>query len=84
VHDSSDGRVTITETGTLVGDVRSRHISVLGQTAGMLDAAGGKVLLHASSSVSGKIRYSHLQVNGADLNAQLERVRPDGEGARRS
>ncbi len=79
VLDHSDGHVTITETGMVVGDVRSRQIAVLGQTAGTLDAAGGKVLLHASSSVSGRIRYTHLQVNGADLNAQLERVRSDGE-----
>jgi cytoskeletal protein CcmA (bactofilin family) len=72
-----EGHVTITETGTLVGDVSAQHISVLGQTVGTLDAAGGEVALHASSSVSGRVRYTHLQVNGADLNAQLERVRAD-------
>ena len=38
-----------------------------------------RVSLHASASVSGRIRYTHLQVNGADLNAQLERVRPDSD-----
>ncbi|HSI57947.1 MAG TPA: polymer-forming cytoskeletal protein [Ideonella sp.] len=78
VAETTDGHVTITETGTLVGDIRARNISVLGQTVGTLDAAGGKVSLHSSASVSGHIRYSHLQVNGADLNAQLERVRTDG------
>ena len=75
------GHVTVTETGTVVGDVRARNISVLGSTEGLLDAGGGKVSLHSSASVSGRIRYTHLQVNGADLNAQLERVRPDGERA---
>jgi len=71
------GHVTVTETGTVVGDIRARNISVLGQTVGTLDASYGKVSLHSTASVSGHIRYTHLQVNGADLNAQLERVRPD-------
>jgi cytoskeletal protein CcmA (bactofilin family) len=75
------GHVTITESGTVVGDIRARNISVLGQTVGTLDATGGRVSLHDTASVSGRIRYTHLQVNGADLNAQLERVRPDGDGA---
>lgn len=73
------GHVTITESGSVEGDIRARNISVLGRTNGLLDAAGGKVSLHASASVSGRIRYTHLQVNGADLNAQLERVRPDSD-----
>lgn len=76
------GHVTITQTGTVVGDIRAKNISVLGQTVGTLDAAGGRVSLHDTASVSGRIRYTHLQVNGADLNAQLERVRPEGDGAK--
>jgi cytoskeletal protein CcmA (bactofilin family) len=77
---SGSGHVTVTQSGTVVGDVRARNISVLGQTVGTLDAAGGRVSLHDTASVSGRIRYTHLQVNGADLNAQLERVRPEGDG----
>jgi cytoskeletal protein CcmA (bactofilin family) len=76
------GHVTITQTGTVVGDIRARNISVLGQAVGTLDAAGGRVSLHDTASVSGRIRYTHLQVNGADLNAQLERVRPEGDAGR--
>jgi cytoskeletal protein CcmA (bactofilin family) len=79
---SGSGHVTITQSGTVVGDIRARNISVLGQTVGTLDAAGGRVSLHDTASVSGRIRYTHLQVNGADLNAQLERVRPEGDGAK--
>lgn len=77
------GHVTVTPTGTVVGDIRARNISVLGQTEGLLDAAGGRVSLHDTASVSGRIRYTHLQVNGADLNAQLERVRPEGDAGQR-
>ena len=77
LRDTPDGLVTVTETGTVVGDICAPNIAVLGQTEGLLDAAGGRVTLHESASVSGKIRYTHLQVNGADLNAQLERVRLD-------
>lgn len=73
------GHVTVTETGSVDGDIRARNISVLGITNGLLDAGGGKVTLHGTASVSGRIRYTHLQVNGADLNAQLERVRPDAD-----
>ena len=76
---ASAGSVTVTESGVLVGDVRARSISVLGSTEGLLDAGGGKVTLHSSARVAGRIRYTHLQVNGADLNAQLERVRPDDD-----
>jgi cytoskeletal protein CcmA (bactofilin family) len=78
------GLVTITETGLVVGDIRARNISVLGKTQGTLDAPGGKVSLHDTASVSGRIRYAHLQVNGADLNAQLERVRSDDKGESQS
>lgn len=76
----AQGHVTITESGSVEGDVVARNISVLGRTQGLLDASGGKVSLHDSASVSGRIRYTHLQVNGADLNAQLERVRQDPSG----
>lgn len=80
---AGEGHVTITETGVFSGDVLARNISVLGQTSGLLDASGGRVALHDTAVVDGRIRYTHLQVNGADLNAQLERVRPDGEGPAR-
>lgn len=79
--DGGSGHVTVTQSGTVVGDIKARNISVLGQTEGLLDAAGGRVSLHDTASVSGRIRYTHLQVNGADLNAQLERVRPEGDGS---
>ncbi|MBQ0944208.1 polymer-forming cytoskeletal protein [Ideonella sp. 4Y16] len=77
LEQSPDGHVTITETGTVVGDICAPNIAVMGQAVGLLDASGGRVTLHESASVSGRIRYTHLQVNGADLNAQLERVRTD-------
>lgn len=81
--DAGSGHVTVTPSGTVVGDIKARNISVLGQTEGLLDAAGGRVSLHDTASVSGRIRYTHLQVNGADLNAQLERVRPEADGGHR-
>lgn len=68
------GQVTITESGRLEGDAHARTIAVFGQCQGTLDAAGGRVSLHETAVVSGKVRYAHLQVNGADLNAQLERA----------
>lgn len=82
--DGGSGHVTVTQGGTVVGDIKARNISVLGQTEGLLDAAGGRVSLHDTASVSGRIRYTHLQVNGADLNAQLERVRPEGDDSHRT
>jgi cytoskeletal protein CcmA (bactofilin family) len=69
VQGAPDGHVTVTQTGTVVGDIAAPNITVLGQTVGLLDASGGRVTLHATSSVSGRIRYTQLQVNGADLNA---------------
>lgn len=80
IAEPGDGLFTVAESGQLLGDARALNISVLGRTQGLLDAAGGKVALHATARVDGHIRYTHLQVNGADLNAQLERVRPDGTG----
>lgn len=79
--DVGDGQVTITESGRLEGDAHARTIAVFGHSHGTLDAAGGRVSLHDTAVVSGKVRYAHLQVNGADLNAQLERALDAGTGS---
>jgi hypothetical protein len=42
----------------------------------VLDSGQGEVSLHDSASVHGLVRYGRIQVNGADLNATLERVAP--------
>ena len=77
-HPQAQASVTISETGQVKGDIKAHQISVLGQTEGTLDAAGGSVAIHANSSVSGHVRYGTIQVNAADLNATLERVKPGG------
>jgi cytoskeletal protein CcmA (bactofilin family) len=66
--------VIVAETGYVKGDIVADNISVMGQTEGLLDAGGGSVALHDASRVSGHVRYSRLQVNGADLNATLEKA----------
>lgn len=67
-------QIVITETGSVKGDIFSQKVSVMGTCNGTIDASGGSVELHAKSVVTGHIRYGQLQVNGADLNATLERV----------
>ena len=67
-------QIVITETGSVKGDIFSHKVSVMGACNGTIDASGGSVDLHAESVVNGHIRYGQLQVNGADLNATLERV----------
>jgi cytoskeletal protein CcmA (bactofilin family) len=67
-------QIVITETGSVRGDIFSHKVSVMGACSGTIDASGGSVDLHAKSVVTGHIRYGQLQVNGADLNATLERV----------
>jgi cytoskeletal protein CcmA (bactofilin family) len=67
-------QIVVTETGSVKGDIFSHKVSVMGTCSGTIDASGGSVDLHAKSVVSGHIRYGQLQVNGADLNATLERV----------
>jgi cytoskeletal protein CcmA (bactofilin family) len=66
--------VIVTESGYVKGDIVASNISIMGQTDGLLDATGGSVTLHEASRVSGHVRYNRLQVNGADLNATLEKV----------
>ncbi len=66
--------VVVTETGRVTGDITAHKISVMGRTEGVLDAGQGEVTLHDSASVKGLVRYGRIQVNGADLNATLERV----------
>ncbi len=66
--------VVVTETGRVTGDITAHKISVMGRTEGVLDAGEGEVTLHDSASVKGLVRYGRIQVNGADLNATLERV----------
>ncbi len=66
--------VIVTETGEVKGDITAHKISVMGRTEGVLDSGPGEVSLHDSASVHGLVRYGRIQVNGADLNATLERV----------
>jgi cytoskeletal protein CcmA (bactofilin family) len=66
--------VIVTESGYVKGDIVASNISIMGQTDGLLDATGGSVTLHDASQVSGHVRYNRLQVNGADLNATLEKA----------
>lgn len=68
--------VVVTETGRVKGDITAHKISVMGHTDGVLDSGQGEVALHDSASVHGLVRYGRIQVNGADLNATLERVTP--------
>ena len=74
-----NSHVIVAETGVVRGDIIARNITVQGRTSGLLDAPGGRVTLHDGSVVEGRVRYTTLQVNGADLNAQLERVRPESD-----
>ena len=64
----------MTETGIVKGDITAQRISVRGWTEGLLDAGTGEVTLHDGAQVQGRVRYGRIQVNGADLNATLERV----------
>lgn len=66
--------VVVTETGQVKGDITAQKISVMGRTEGVLDSGQGEVALHDTASVHGLVRYGRIQVNGADLNATLERV----------
>ena len=73
--------VVVTQTGRVNGDITAQKISVMGHTNGILDSGHGEVTLHDSASVQGLVRYGRIQVNGADLNATLERVAPNKNGA---
>ena len=73
--------VVVTETGRVKGDITAQKISVMGHTNGVLDSGEGEVALHDTASVHGLVRYGRIQVNGADLNATLERVAMKKPGA---
>ncbi len=66
--------VVVTESGRVKGDITAQKISIMGHTDGILDSGQGEVALHDTASVHGLVRYGRIQVNGADLNATLERV----------
>lgn len=72
--------VVVTETGQVKGDITAQKISVMGRTEGILDSGEGEVALHDTASVHGLVRYGRIQVNGADLNATLERVAVGKQG----
>jgi cytoskeletal protein CcmA (bactofilin family) len=72
--------VVVTETGHVKGDITAQKISVMGRTEGVLDSGEGEVALHDTASVHGLVRYGRIQVNGADLNATLERVAVSKQG----
>lgn len=79
--DGASVAVVVTETGLVKGDITAQKISVMGRTEGILDAGQGEVALHDTASVHGLVRYGRIQVNGADLNATLERVAVQKPGA---
>ena len=68
--------IVVTETGRVKGDITAHRISVMGHTEGTLDAGQGEVSLHDTAEVHGLVRYGRIQVNGANLNATLERAAP--------
>lgn len=68
--------IVVTETGSVTGDITAHRISVMGHTNGILDAGQGEVSLHDTADVHGVVRYGRIQVNGANLNATLERATP--------
>ena len=68
--------VVVTETGRVKGDITAHKISIMGHTEGILDSGQGEVSLHDTADVHGLVRYGRIQVNGASLNATLERVAP--------
>lgn len=68
--------VVVAASGIVKGDITAHRISVHGWTEGLLDAGTGEVTLHDGAQVQGRVRYGRIQVNGADLNATLERVLP--------
>jgi cytoskeletal protein CcmA (bactofilin family) len=68
--------IVVTETGSVTGDITAHRISVMGHTKGILDAGQGEVSLHDTADVHGVVRYGRIQVNGANLNATLERATP--------
>jgi cytoskeletal protein CcmA (bactofilin family) len=74
--------VTVTETGDVRGDIKAHQIIVMGRTQGLLDASAGLVTLHESANVQGHVRYAKLQVNGAELNATLEKSTPTTSNGR--
>jgi len=78
LHQAHDAlaSVVVTETGSVTGDITAHRISVMGHTEGILDAGQGEVSLHDTADVHGVVRYGRIQVNGANLNATLERATP--------
>ncbi len=72
--------VVVTATGRVQGDITAQKISVMGHTDGLLDAGHGEVSLHDTANVRGLVRYGRIQVNGAELNATLERAAPASSG----
>jgi len=66
--------VVVDATGRVRGDISARQISVFGATEGLLDAGTGDVALHDGARIYGTVRYGRIRVDGADLNATLERA----------
>jgi cytoskeletal protein CcmA (bactofilin family) len=73
--------IVVTETGRVKGDITAHKISVMGHTDGILDSGQGEVSLHDTADVHGLVRYGRIQVNGASLNATLERVPMSGKSS---
>lgn len=68
------GRVIVSETGCVIGDIRATRIIVKGSVQGKLECAG-RLTLDASAKVNGGISYNEVEIeHGADFIGNLTRV----------
>ena len=57
-----------------LSNVWSSFVEAYREQEGDVVDGEGEVSLHDTASVHGLVRYGRIQVNGADLNATLERA----------
>jgi len=74
---TSEGKLTMTESGTVEGDIFCKDAELAGNFAGNIKARG-KVTIKPNAFIKGDVRYHDLEIEpGAHIACTISRMNPD-------
>jgi len=74
---NSEGKLILTESGHIEGDIFCKDIELAGEVSGNVKARG-KVTIKPGARVKGDIRYYEIEIeSGANITCTISRMNPD-------
>lgn len=72
--EGAPGTFEVEDGGCFRGSVAADHVSVRGTVEGSIDAGGGLVEIHKTSSITGDVTYSQIHMDGGNHRFKLQHV----------